>query len=170
MHACTVVEFFRSHLFLSFFVCVWFFRAASRRPHKSSARANHRGTARSVYCFRFFIGMYINKKTPLHTAIYSSTLAFHYIPVLTSVCWCNGTDCQPAAAAEQEQQQRGVQVRKTRPAWSPAAAAEGSVRPEMRAVPGGPDPLHHHGGSPSRRPAAGTHPVTRPAGQPAWLG
>eukprot|EP00267_Zea_mays_P039201 XP_008678006.1 protein FLORAL ORGAN NUMBER2-like [Zea mays] len=87
-----------------------------------------------------------------------------HVPFIVSV------SLSPAAAAEQEQQQRGVQVRKTRPAWSPAAAAEGSVRPEMRAVPGGPDPLHHHGGSPSRRPAAGTHPVTRPAGQPAWLG
>jgi hypothetical protein len=42
---------------------------------------------------------------------------------------------------------------KARPAWSPAVtAAAGSVRPELRAVPGGPDPLHHHGGSPSRRP------------------
>ncbi|XP_066339108.1 protein FLORAL ORGAN NUMBER2-like [Miscanthus floridulus] len=51
-------------------------------------------------------------------------------------------------AAEEEPQQRGVPG-KARSAWSPAA---GSVRPELRAVPGGPDPLHHHGGSPSRRP------------------
>ncbi|CAD6253314.1 unnamed protein product [Miscanthus lutarioriparius] len=56
---------------------------------------------------------------------------------------CCATDYRPA-----KEQQRAVPV-KARPAWSPAAW---SVRPELRAVPGGPDPLHHHGGSPSRRP------------------
>ncbi|CAD6256513.1 unnamed protein product [Miscanthus lutarioriparius] len=59
-----------------------------------------------------------------------------------------GTNDRACQAAEEEPQQRGVPG-KARSAWSPAA---GSVRPELRAVPGGPDPLHHHGGSPSRRP------------------
>ncbi|CAO2144628.1 unnamed protein product [Urochloa humidicola] len=36
---------------------------------------------------------------------------------------------------------------KAKPAWSSSwnAAAAGRVRPELRSVPGGPDPLHHHG-------------------------
>ncbi|CAL4983658.1 unnamed protein product [Urochloa decumbens] len=36
---------------------------------------------------------------------------------------------------------------KAKPAWSLSwtAAAAGRVRPELRSVPGGPDPLHHHG-------------------------
>ncbi|CAL4980205.1 unnamed protein product [Urochloa decumbens] len=36
---------------------------------------------------------------------------------------------------------------KAKPAWSSSwtAAAAGKVRPELRSVPGGPDPLHHHG-------------------------
>ncbi|KAL6653973.1 hypothetical protein ACP70R_007438 [Stipagrostis hirtigluma subsp. patula] len=50
---------------------------------------------------------------------------------------------------------RGVAMKKQArsPAWSSspswAAAAAGRVTPELRSVPGGPDPLHHHG-SPRR--------------------
>ncbi|XP_021317809.1 protein FLORAL ORGAN NUMBER2-like [Sorghum bicolor] len=50
-----------------------------------------------------------------------------------------------AAAAERRGEPVSMKAR-------PRAAAAWSVRPELRAVPGGPDPLHHHGGSPSRRP------------------
>nr|XP_034606223.1 protein FLORAL ORGAN NUMBER2-like [Setaria viridis]TKW01480.1 hypothetical protein SEVIR_8G183800v2 [Setaria viridis] len=44
---------------------------------------------------------------------------------------------------------RGTTV-KAKPSWSSSswtavAAAGGRVRPELRSVPGGPDPLHHHG-------------------------
>ncbi|CAO2142228.1 unnamed protein product [Urochloa humidicola] len=41
-----------------------------------------------------------------------------------------------------------ITAAKTKPAWSSSwnnAAAAGRVRPELRSVPGGPDPLHHHG-------------------------
>ncbi|CAN6372719.1 unnamed protein product [Urochloa humidicola] len=36
---------------------------------------------------------------------------------------------------------------KAKPVWSSSwtAAVAGRVRPELRSVPGGPDPLHHHG-------------------------
>ncbi|PUZ45394.1 hypothetical protein GQ55_8G219500 [Panicum hallii var. hallii] len=47
-----------------------------------------------------------------------------------------------------EEQQRGTAVKAASSAWSTswtAAAASGRVRPELRSVPGGPDPLHHHG-------------------------
>ncbi|XP_062198307.1 protein FLORAL ORGAN NUMBER2-like [Phragmites australis] len=47
---------------------------------------------------------------------------------------------------EQEEEQRGVTM-KARPSWSSSAA--GWVRPELRSVPAGPDPMHHHG-SPRR--------------------
>nr|CAB3490199.1 unnamed protein product [Digitaria exilis] len=38
----------------------------------------------------------------------------------------------------------GTTVKAT-PAWSSPWTVAGSVRPELRSVPGGPDPLHHHG-------------------------
>ncbi|KAL6875561.1 hypothetical protein ACP4OV_013074 [Aristida adscensionis] len=57
---------------------------------------------------------------------------------------------------ETKDAQRGVAMKKARSSWSsssspPAAtaAAAGWVRPELRSVPDGPDPLHHHG-SPRR--------------------
>ncbi|XP_062182145.1 protein FLORAL ORGAN NUMBER2-like [Phragmites australis] len=42
-----------------------------------------------------------------------------------------------------EEQQRGMTMKATRSSWSSTPAA-GWVRTELRSVPGGPDPMHHH--------------------------
>ncbi|CAN6363290.1 unnamed protein product [Urochloa humidicola] len=46
-----------------------------------------------------------------------------------------------------EEERPGIAAKAKLPAWSSSwtAAAAGRVRPELRSVPGGPDPLHHHG-------------------------
>ncbi|KAG2558561.1 hypothetical protein PVAP13_8NG274901, partial [Panicum virgatum] len=44
------------------------------------------------------------------------------------------------------EQQRGTAAKAASTAWSSSwTAAAGRVRPELRSVLGGPDPLHHHG-------------------------
>ncbi|KAK3118834.1 hypothetical protein QOZ80_9BG0708980 [Eleusine coracana subsp. coracana] len=64
-------------------------------------------------------------------------------------------DPHQVADAQPKERQRGATMKAARPLWSSSSPAAGRVRAELRSVPGGPDPMHHHG-SP-RRPEQEDH-------------